>query len=130
MSAYRDLEADYQEWRQLAEAEGEAIRTGDWIQVCNCQNALQFLQPRIIQHTVAAQEECAATHGNATEQEEGVRALVRPLIDLERRNATLLDERLRSAEAELGKFKLATQNLRRIQSRYAPAQTAAWSSFS
>lgn len=129
MSAYRELQADYQEWRQLAEAEGEAIRNGDWIHVVNCQNALQYLQPRILQHTTAAQAEWS-TAPDRGEREESVRALVRPLIDLERRNYNLLEENMRAARVEMGKFALASQTLRRIQRSYAPAQPAAWTSFS
>ncbi len=129
MSAYRDLQSDYQEWRQWAEAEGEAIRRGDWIHVVQCQDALQHLQPRILQHTTAAQQECASELVSA-EREEQVRALVLPLIELEHRNCNLLAEHMRSAQLVLGEFALASQNLRRLQRSYAPAQPAAWTSFS
>jgi hypothetical protein len=130
MSADHELQADYQEWRRLAEAEGEAIRTGDWIDVCNCQNALNFLQTRIIQHTSAAQAEWSRPDGNRAAHEESVRAMVRPLVDLEFRNYSLLEARMSAAQAELGKFEQASQTLRRLQRSYAPAQPAAWTSFS
>ena len=47
MNATDDLTAAYQEWRRLAEAEGEAIRVCDWGLVSACQKALQLLQGRI-----------------------------------------------------------------------------------
>ena len=130
MSADRELQADYQEWRRLAEAEGEAIRAGNWLQVCDCQNALQQLQPRLLEHTAAAQQESAGAATTRAAREAQVRAWVAPLIELERRNFNLLEARQRAAQAEFGRFLQASQTLRRLHRSYAPAQPAAWSSFS
>lgn len=130
MNASPELEADYLEWQRLAEAEGEAIRSGDWIYACDCQNALKQLQPRIISHTARAQMDGPA-HGPARlEQEEKFRTIVRQLIELEQRNFQLLDSRIRSAHAELDKLQHANFTLHRIQRSYAPARPAVWNSFS
>jgi hypothetical protein len=130
MSAFRKLQADYQEWRRLAEAEGEAIAAGAWIDVCNFQNGLQELQSRIIKHTEAARLEWTQSEKGPAEHEENLRSLVRPLIDLERRNCKLLDEHMRAAQAEIGKFEIASNTLRRIHRSYVSSQPAAWTSFS
>jgi len=51
MSAGHELQNAYQEWRRIAEAEGEAMRQRNWPAVAECQNALEKLQPRIVQIT-------------------------------------------------------------------------------
>jgi hypothetical protein len=56
MSADRDLQNSYREWRRLAEAEGEAIRAGNWMLVFDCQNVLRQLQPRIVRQRLAREE--------------------------------------------------------------------------
>lgn len=130
MNTARELEVAYLEWQQLAEAEGDAIRAGDWIRACDCQNALRALQPRIIEHTARAQQEWAVDESVRASAEPCLRARVRQLIELEQRNYSLLDSRVRSARAELDKLQLANHTLHRIQRSYAPARPAAWSSFS
>ena len=60
MNSDLDLQHSYHEWRRLAEAEGEAIRAGNWMLVFDCQNALRQLQPRIVRQTDAARREWAA----------------------------------------------------------------------
>jgi hypothetical protein len=130
MSASHELEADYQEWQRLAEAEGDAIRAGNWLQACDCQNALKSLQPRIIEHTARAQQEWADDASSRTLSEENLRSIVTQLIELERRNYSLLDSRLHSARAEMNKLDLANHTLNRIQRSYAPSRPPGWSSFS
>jgi hypothetical protein len=130
MSASHELEADYQEWQRLAEAEGAAIRAGNWLEACDCQNALKSLQPRIIEHTASAQQEWADDTSARTLTEENLRNIVSQLIELERRNYSLLDSRMHSARAEMNKLDLANHTLNRIQRSYAPSRPPGWSSFS
>ena len=130
MSASHELEADYREWQRLAEAEGDAIRAGNWIQACDCQNALKSLQPRIIEHTAQAQQEWADDRTAGTLSEANLRNIVSQLIELERRNYSLLDSRLHSARAEMNKLDVANHTLNRIQRSYAPSRPPGWTSFS
>lgn len=130
MSASRDLEADYLEWQRLAEAEGDAIRAGDWIHACDCQNALKSLQPRIIEHTARAHQEWGDDETMRAVSENRLRAKVSHLIELEQRNYSLLDSRVRSARAELDKLQQANHTLTRIQRSYAPSRPPGWTSFS
>lgn len=130
MSASSDLEADYLEWRRLAEAEGEAISSGDWLQASSCQNSLRHLQARIIEDTARMEQEWSKDDANRLALEAHLRGLVRHLIELEQRNFSLLDRRIQSARSELDVLKQANHTLNRIQRSYAPTRPASWSSFS
>jgi len=115
MSADHELNFAYREWRRLAEAEGEAIRAGDWILVSDCQNAMRRLQQQIIQCSEQARQEWASQHLDRTEKENSLRALIKPLIELEWRNHTLLDIRRCSVQSQLGQLNEARQTLRRLR---------------
>ena len=121
MNPDRDLQHSYQEWRRLAEAEGEAIRAGNWMLVFDCQNALRQLQPRIVRQTEAAHRECAALGLDSKALEYEMDAMIHSLIELESRNHSLIDARRCLAQEELAKLELASLTLRRIQRSYAPA---------
>ena len=130
MNANRDLQHSYREWRRLAEAEGEAIRSGNWMLVFDCQNALRQLQPRIIRQTEAARSQWAALDLDPEEMENDLHEVVRSLIEVESRNNSLIDARRCMAQEELAKLEMASLSLRRIQRSYVPATLAAWNSFS
>ena len=130
MNAEHALREAYQEWRRLAEAEGEAIRAGNWMLLFDCQNALRRLQPLIIRRTGEVRQEWAQAGLDYREKEDDLGALVKSLIELERRNHSLLETRRHAAEAELAKLEQAGLTLRRIQRSYAPTRPASWTSFS
>ena len=115
MSADHELRSAYQEWRRLAEAEGEAIRAGDWILVSDCQEAMRRLQRQIIHCTEPAHQEWASQKLDRAEEENRLRDLIKPLIELEWRNHTLLDVRRRSVQTQLGQLNEARQTLRRLR---------------
>ena len=121
MSTHQDLQHSYQEWRRLAEAEGEAIRAGNWMLVFDCQNALHQLQPRIIRQTEAARREWTALGLDPEAMEGEVDTLIHELIELESRNNSLIDTRRWLAQEELAKLEQASLTLRRIQRCYVPA---------
>ena len=130
MSADSDLQSAYQEWHRLAEAEGEAIRSGDWLRVSDCQDALQQLQPRIIRAADLARQEWNHAGADPVEKENRVRATVRSLIELEWRNQALLDVHRRDAQEEMNRLEEAGRTLSRVRRIYAPVRPAAWTSFS
>jgi hypothetical protein len=130
MSADAQLQDAYQEWRRLAEAEGDAIRTSNWHLVHNCQNALQQLKPRIIRCTDAAQHEWTRLGVDRAAKEEDLRRIVTGLIELEWRNNAMLSILYQTAKVEMGELERAGHNLRRVQRSYAPARPAVWTSFS
>jgi len=120
MNPDRDLQHSYQEWRRLAEAEGEAIRAGNWMLVFDCQNALRQLQPRIVRQTEAARREWAALGLDAGAKECELDEIIHVLIQLENRNNSLINARRCRAQEELAKLEQANLTLRLIQRSYAP----------
>jgi len=121
MNTDRDLQHSYQEWRRLAEAEGEAIRAGNWMLVFDCQNAMRQLQPRIVRQTEAARREWTALGLDSKVMEYEMDAMIHTLIELESRNHSLIDARCCLAQEELAKLEQASLTLRRIQRSYVPA---------
>jgi hypothetical protein len=121
MNTDRDLQHSYQEWRRLAEAEGEAIRAGNWMLVFDCQNALRQLQPRIIRQTEAARREWTALGLDPGAMECELDSMIHVLIELESRNNSLINTRRCLGQEELAKLEQASLTLRRIQRCYVPA---------
>jgi hypothetical protein len=130
MNAETQLQADYQEWRRLAKAEGEAIRNQNWPAVADCQNALQRLQPQILQHTDEARREWTRRGLDGATQEKHFRAIVAELIAIERDNSTLLNDVRKSVQEHFNQLEQSRSTLRHVQRSYAPARPAAWTSFS
>lgn len=130
MSAETHLRDAYQQWRQLAESEGNAIRAGNWLQVCECQNSLKDLQPLIIRLTDEAQQEWTLHGADRSAKENDFRAVIRSLIELEQQNNLLLDDRRQSMQKEFNELTQGGTTLRRIQRSYAPATVNGWHSFS
>jgi hypothetical protein len=130
MSADDQLEAAYKEWRRLADAEGEAIRTRNWLLADDCQKALRRLQPLIIHYTQEAQNEWKRLGVDPTARENSFRSLITELIQIESQNSVLLEAVRQAARAQLGHLEQAGRTLRQVQRLYAPSPPAAWTSFS
>ena len=130
MSADHELAEAYQEWRRLAEAEGEAIRACDWGLVSACQKALQHLQTQITWLSPAASDERAKLGHDGIVREKTLNATVQELIQQERSNQTLLDAVQAVARTKLEELNRAGRNLKQIQRSYGLNRPAAWSSFS
>ncbi len=130
MIADHELLGDCQEWRRLAETEGEAIRTRDWALVTDCQQALERLQPQMSRHIQKAREEWKQLGLDSAEKERVVHALVIELIEIESRNQTLLNSLQQDAQSRLHQLRQASRTLRRVQSSYAQARPGAWTSLS
>ncbi len=131
MSADAQLQNAYQEWRRLAEAEGEAIRASNWSGLHDCQTALQQLQPRIIRWTGEAHQEWNRLGLDHASKQQELRTVIAGLIEIEWRNNALLNVLYQSTKAEQAELDQAGQNLRRMHRSYAqPCQPAAWNSFS
>jgi hypothetical protein len=129
MSAEHELRDLYAEWRRLAEAEGKAIREGNWEFVAQCQKAISQLPPRIDRLTGQARDLANASSDARTPKLER-RSTVLDLIELQRRNLASLQERRLKLSAHVEQLSRAGRNLRGIQRSYAPAATPAWSSYS
>ncbi len=130
MNAERDLTEAYQEWRRLAETEGEAIGAGNWSLVAACQKALQQLQERISHLSPAAREEWMKSKGSQGIKEKILNATINELIQLEKRNQTLLNAIQEATRVKLDQLCKAGRNLKQIQRSYGMERPAAWTSFS
>jgi hypothetical protein len=123
------LEA-YQDWRRLAELEGEAIGARDWTQVADCQNRLAALQPHIDRLTRQVREEWERSGLDRAEKENQLREIISGLIELETQNIAALTAAKQTARQRLDELDGARQNLRRVQRSYSPLRPAMWNSFS
>ena len=130
MGAATDLLDTYQEWRQWTQAEGEAIRIGNWNRVQECQGSKVRLQPRIIRLAGPAQKEWGQLGLDVAEKEQEVRAAVDECIRLETLNGDLLAKQREAAVAKQTELDQTSRNLKLIHRSYVPAQSAAWTSFS
>jgi hypothetical protein len=130
MTVDRELLSDCQEWRRLAETEGEAIRTCNWALATDCQQALERLQPQMSQHFQNAREEWKRLGLDSAEKDRVVRALIAELIEIESRNKTLLNRLQQDAQSRLHQLQQASRTLRRVQSSYAQARPVPWTSLS
>jgi hypothetical protein len=125
MSDGGTLEEAYSEWRRLAEAEGKAIRIGDWRFVADCQQALGRLRPIIDRLTEQTRQGLGEPR-----RAQFPRATVLELIELQRRNLASLQQRRQRLSAQMEELSRTGRNLRGIQRSYSPPPPPAWNSYS
>ena len=130
MSAGHELQNAYQEWRRIAEAEGEAIRQRNWPAVAEFQSALEKLQPRIIQFTNDARQRSERAEVVSSGAEKDFRTLIAEVVEIERRNQSLLKGLHEAAQSQVNQLEQAGHKLRQVQRSYAPPPPPAWTSFS
>lgn len=130
MNADHELTEAYQEWRRLAEAEGQAIQACNWSLLAACQKALQNLQTRITNISAAARKEWKKMGAARKQREAQINATIYELIELEKRNNTLLKSIRDTTEQRLEQLDRAGKNLKRIHRTYSTETVVGWSSFS
>ncbi len=130
MAAESELHHALTEWGRLAEAEGQAIRAGNWSFVADCQHALAQLRPIINRLTVQAGPNPTRQDSSSTSSRPSLRAMAMELLELERRNLAWLEHRRQTLSAHVKQLSRTGRNLRGIQRSYAPPTPSAWSSFS
>lgn len=116
LNAEGDLLAAGREWRRLAEAEGEAIRTRNWELCSACQNTLQLLRERMTALLPAVRAEWSRPGGDGAARQQAFDDTLRRLIELERRNQTLIEslrEAARTKIQQLNETKIKLKQLRR-----------------
>ena len=129
LNAERDLFAACREWRRLAEAEGEAIRTRNWELCSACQNALQLLRERITALLPAARAEWSRPGGDGATRQQAFDDTLRRLIELERRNQTLIQSLREAARAKLQQLNEAKIKLKQLRRSYVFTPAPARQSF-
>ena len=130
MNSDRELTEAYKEWRRLAEAETEAIQTCNWSLLSACQKALQNLQQSITKLSEAAKKEWGKMGSGRSAKSRQLDATIHELIQLERRNHTLLNSIRENAQQQLEQLDRAGRNLKRLHRSYSGELPNAWNSFS
>lgn len=109
----------YQDWRRLAELEGEGIRTHDWTLVTDCQNRLGALQARIIRLTSDARAEWRRTGADLAQKESNLRQTVSSLMELEMANSASLSAAKETTRSQLNQLDVVRKNLKRVERTYS-----------
>ena len=125
MDANGDSDHAYTEWRRLAEAEGKAIRAGNWCFVADCQQALKHLRPTIDRLTEAERQGMPHAAARAPR-----RATILELIELQRQNLASLLQRRERLSAQMKEHSRTARILRGVQRSYSPPPPPAWNSIS
>ena len=111
----------YGQWRVLTVQEGDAVDRSAWAEVDQCQAAKARLQPRIVEVTGRVEVAVRTTR---------FRSVLDELIELENRNASLLQQRRREAQSAIGDLDRSCRSLRQIQRSYLPRARQNWQSYS
>jgi len=130
MNPERDLFEACREWRRLAEAEGEAIRTGNWGFCAACQKSLQHLRERMSALMPAVRAEWRQAGGDYAARMQAFDDTVHQLIKLERRNHTLVKFVRAATHAKLQQFNQTLIKLKQLRQAYGFAHGPAVHSFS
>jgi hypothetical protein len=130
LNAERDLLAAGREWRRLAEAEGEAIRTRNWELCSACQNTLQLLRERMTALLPAVRAEWSRPGGDGAARQQAFDDTLRRLIELERRNQTLIESLREAARTKIQQLNEAKIKLKQLRRSYGFAHAPAQQSFS
>ena len=125
MNAETSLLELLERWKALTEAEGSAIRLGEWVDVAKIQGEKRSLQPEI--EALASMEERRNDSGKSDSK---VKAKFLELISLEEKNAFLLEEKRTSAAQTAQHLEVVTRNLRQVHRAYSPGQGPVWHSYS
>ncbi len=121
MSAIQELSELFQQWRRLTEEEGGAIAAGSWSQVEQYQSAKARLQPRISEISQRLDSQAHDRH---------FRSVVDELMQLERQNAELIQQKRSVAEEQEHTLDRSQRNLRQIHKSYIPPARTHWQSYS
>ena len=130
MTPPSQLQVAYAEWRRLAEAEGQAIRTGNWTLMHDCQEAVAALRKRIDSLNGSDAAEAKHSTGRLEPARPDLRGTILDLIELQRKNLSALDERRRRLTEHVETLARASRNLREIQRSYCTPAAGVFSSYS
>jgi hypothetical protein len=119
----------YDDWKELTEREGNAIRSTDWVEVRRCQRAKEQLRPKIVTVTERLKTQ-ASSDLERTELNGRIRACVNELIELERKNSSTLEQRMAEIQQERAALDETSSRLRKVHQTYAPAQPPIWNQYS
>jgi hypothetical protein len=124
ISSTKELQDLFREWRRLAEAEGDAIRTGNWSLAGDCQRALAKLRSGLDRLRRPAD---ASSQGQTEDPgicSDYLRHEFNCLIQIERQNLATLEVRRAKLSDLLAQADKSRRILRQLRSSYSPSPTA------
>ncbi len=130
LNAERELFGACREWRRLAEAEGEAIRTGNWELCAACQKSLQQLRDRMSALMPAVRAEWRQAGADRVARMQAFDDTIHQLITLERRNHTRVKALRAAAHAKIQQLNQTRIKLKQLRQAYGFARRPAVTSFS
>lgn len=129
-TAEAGLFAAYEEWRRIAEIEGQAIRARNWTAAADCHTRLRGLQSRITRLASEARKEWRDAGADVAAKEQQLREMILDLIEIEKQNNAFLAAARETATRHLEQLNCARKNLKRVQRSYSPSRPPIWNSFS
>lgn len=127
MASLNDL---YGQWRALTDAEGDAIRAGDWSAVKNVQSRKEILKRELLAAADVWHAEWSKPDEGKREYERVFRPVISELIALEQRNHAWLCEQRARAQAEINELDASSRNLRGINRAYSSGTRSCWQTYS
>ena len=129
LTAEQELLAVCREWRRLAQAEGQAIRTRNWVLCAACQTSLQDLRGRMSAVLPAARAEWRQAGEACAARRQACDQTIHQLIELARRNLTLIQALRAGAQAKIQELNQARMKLKRLRQTYGFARKPAAHSY-
>jgi hypothetical protein len=118
MNVEDELFKAYREWHRLAQAETKAIQTRNWNLLSDCHLAIKDFQAHIASLTRDARAEWQRTGCNQAGKEANLRVYVTELMELARRNHSLLQATRQAARRQLDQLGEAGKNLKQLRRSY------------
>ena len=112
-------------WLELAEQETEAIQQENWHRLAACQQQIAQLQQQW--EALLARPGTPQNTGSETPPEPALRHLLTALLERERFNQQLLQQRRSVLESEFQQLTRAAWGVRRLQQTRSESRTAGWS---
>ena len=128
MNATVQLLELYEQWKHLTEREGAAILASDCMEVRDCQQKKQKLQPEIIKVSDLVKDSSRPADGSDFEPR--LRECINELIQLETNNSATLETRLNATRQEKENLDRTSNRLRQIHKSYVPSQASVWNQYS
>lgn len=150
--AEKHLRLQYERWRTLTVAEGQAIRGADWTRVADCQAEKAQIQLRISAleedlakgfsacgdspHGIGRRPARQADHrssiprGEPSSVHAGLHSVLREVILLEQRNLEDLHQQQGRARQQSDELHQASRRLSQVHRAYAPGGREAWHLYS
>lgn len=118
------------EWRRVARAQRQAIRSRNWALMTECHRALEQLQPRLSDFTARARSEWSQLGTAGEDKEKALQGILGELLETARSNESLLQSIHDSARTEFRTVQEAGRNLQRLRRSYSGGRLSEWTSVS